>query len=171
MKVILTKKTVTVYKVSHTDFLIALSTHAKVLTETQFIEYIRTYAPPFIMDIPDVEVSNWLSRLLFMKYFMSFSQESLTRILDAIFEVYKIDANYVTNFGSPLVLYAIQSGYTQVLDYLIKKGARLTENGQGVYNKKCTSERVDIPYCLKQQRKAVKEHTYKCLYNEICGRK
>ena len=99
--------------------------------------------------------------------FTHFSQADLIRIFECVFEAYSVDANYIDSSGSPLILYAIQSNEIPIIKFLIERGARLTENGKGVYNKKYQDQCIDIPHCLKYRGSHITGYVQECVYKEM----
>lgn len=174
MKVIIKKTHVTVHHAdSHTHLILSVSNQETIMSCTQFLEYIKKYTPPLEMDNePDCDFAfrtrNWLSRVVCNRYFFKqFTANDILRVLKHAMSAYTIDLNAPDSFGSPLILYAIQSGYPDVVEYLLNHGAKMTVNGVHVNNKVYKYQRIDINSCLFFASETFKSYIYKKVYREI----
>jgi len=173
MKVTLTQNVPLIFDAkSHTSFIVKASTHKK-LSANQFLAYIKEYKPPLEM-IPDVEcqfetrTGNWLSRVLCNRFFFRrYTSSDIVRILEFVLDNYVVDTNKPDAFGSPLILYAIQSGFRDVVECLLASGARMTVNGRGVYNKIYTGQHIDIRSCMRDTDVTFDEYIHRKVYEEV----
>lgn len=161
----------------HTTFLIDIIYRRRRLSCDQFISYLRVYTPPLNLNQPGgpgYAPQSWFSRLVCNFYGRIYSSDDTLRIVKHVFSAYGIDAHHIDTYGSPLVLYAIQSGDIPLIDFLVSCGARLTENGKSVYNKVYERVgdprfRIDIPRCLLSTGQDTAKHVHTLVYNEMCG--
>lgn len=172
MKVQIKTDTVdTYYAGSHTQLIISLSYQHRKISCAQFLEYIRLYKPQLEMTYDssfEYRTGNWLSRVVCNRFFFSqFNSAEVLRILEYVMANYTVDVNAPDRFGSPLILYAIQSGFIDVVNYLVSKGARFTENGVCVRNKVYTDQNITVRYCLTYVDKAFQQSIHELVFNEV----
>jgi len=158
---------------SHTDFIFDVSIGHIRLTVDQFLEYIKTYHPSLEMEKtaifnPINSVGNWLSRVVCGRYYFThFSSADVLRVIKFVEQNYDVDFSKPDNYGSPLILYAIQSGFRNVVEYLLSHGAILIENGVGIRNKVRTLYTVDIASCVMSCDEDYCKYIHKKVFNQV----
>lgn len=68
-------------------------------------------------------------------------------VLDYLFDTLKVDVNHVSANGSPLMLYAIQTGYDS-LCYFLKRHAILVHSGDLLHNSKDGLKHITATWCV-----------------------
>ena len=168
MKVVIQETTSVSHEVdSHSQFLYDIFINSRIkLTGEQFMEYITNYKPPLEFAGKSGYIYDWVTFVA--RQYLILPPSEIIKVFECIFKTYNIDANYVDTFGSPLVLYAIQSNHIDVIKFLISSGARLTRDGKGIFNEKYKIRRIDIPYCLSNRGDTgIHNYVKECIYQQL----
>lgn len=167
MKLYITAESETVFTVKRHYDILRMLWRCNNFSADAIIGYLKAYHPE--IDFPiDRDYHHLAFRLAGQS--CQLSDDTCARVLEYIITAYDVDVNSVSFDGSPLVLYAIQSRRTKIVDLLVSKGARLTCDGHGIkniYDTISDNEKiVDIPYCVKNDsamRACVAGH----MFNEV----
>jgi len=164
MKVRIQSKVETIHTVAKDiDMLRLIWSHKHAFTAENIIEYLERYHPElhYPMDVDYHHLAFYLASERCI-----LPENVCVRVLEYILDAYSFDVNSVSFRGSPLVMYAIQSLRTSIVDLLVAKGARLTQDGHGIKNINSAFDHIDIPFCVKaddKMQKCVAAH----IYNEL----